>query len=143
MATKNALGLVLITSIALFSSKAWSDELRDAPFWANLQSLNNLVPEHLADKRLGVAFVEVSEPKFSWLRWPKKIKRHAVLWFKVSHETHLYGGLFLTALDSEGSPFFFPVEPNISLPCVDVDDAVMSVEVLEPIDSLIRSFCTQ
>jgi hypothetical protein len=143
MTAKTVLRLALITSMALFSSKAWSDELRDAPFWANLQSLNTLVPEHLADRELGVIFVDVPTPLFSWFLWPKKRKNHAVLWFKVTHETHLYGGLFLTVLDTGGTPFFFPVDPAISLPCIDIDEVVRSVNVLEPIDSFIRSFCTQ
>lgn len=143
MATRIVLRLVLATSMAFFSSRAWSNELRDAPFWANLQSLNALVPEHLADKGLGVIFVDVPTPRFSWFLWPKERKRHAVLWFQVSHETHLYGGLFLTVLDAEGSPFFFPVDRSISLPCVDIDEVVRAVDVLEPVDSFIRSFCTQ
>ena len=134
-------GFFVLALLLSLSSRVWSGELRDAPFWAILQSLNTLIPKDSDQASLGVIFVELEVPVFSWLPWPSEQERHSVLWFRVEGQMNPYGGLFLSTLDSERKPFYFPVDPDISLHCSDINEEVKSVEVIEEVKNFILSFC--
>lgn len=140
-ARKLLLQFSLVLCSALVSSKAWGGELRDAPFWAALQSLNTLVTNSSHDANMGVISVDLDIPIFSWLPLPSQSQNHSILWFKVNNPIHQYGGLFLTALDSKEAPFFFPVDPDIKLRCSDIDEVVQSIDVLNPVNDFILTFC--
>jgi hypothetical protein len=140
-AERLAVRFATLTFIVLFTGKAWSGELHDAPFWAALQSLNTLIPKYMDDRRLGVISVDLEVPVLSWIPIPRERQRHSILWFKIDGRANPFGGLFLTALDSEDRPFFFPVDPSLSLRCSDIREAADGIEIIEEVDRFISSFC--
>jgi hypothetical protein len=138
---KLTLAFALMAYGAVHSDEARGEELRDAPFWATLQNLNALVPQNADNRQMGVIFVKLDVPTFTWLPFLSERQSHSVLWFKVEGPKHTYGGLFLSALNSEQVPFFFPVDPEINLLCSDIEGAVQSVEVLDKVGEFILTFC--